>query len=69
MALGNYQEAARAFQLQDSTVCKVCKAAPPEESESHQVFEEKQGKEMLKVQDVNYHTQLPQMKHYCAGYY
>ena len=35
---GNYREAARAFQLQDSTVRKICKAAPPEKSESHQGF-------------------------------
>ena len=38
MACGNYQEIARAFQLQDSTVRKICKAAPPEKSESHQGF-------------------------------
>ena len=35
VACGNYQEIARAFQLQDSTVRKICKAAPPEKSESH----------------------------------
>ena len=34
MAFGNYRETARAFQLQDSTVRKICKAAPPEKSES-----------------------------------
>ena len=38
VACGNYQETARAFQLQDSTVRKICKAAPPEKSESHQGF-------------------------------
>ena len=38
MACGNYQETARAFQLLDSTVRKICKAAPPEKSESHQGF-------------------------------
>ena len=38
VACGNYQEIARAFQLQDSTVRKICKAAPPEKSESHQGF-------------------------------
>ena len=38
MACGNYRDTARAFQLQDSTVRKICKAAPPEKSESHQGF-------------------------------
>ena len=38
LACGNYRETARAFQLQDSTVRKICKAAPPEKSESHQGF-------------------------------
>ena len=38
MACGNYQETARAFQLYDSTVRIICKAAPPEKSESHQGF-------------------------------
>ena len=38
MACGNYRDTARAFQLQDSTVCKICKAAPPEKIESHQGF-------------------------------
>ena len=38
LACGNHIETARAFQLQDSTVRKICKAAPPEKSESHQGF-------------------------------
>ena len=38
LTCGNYRETARAFQLQDSTVRKICKAAPPEKSESHQGF-------------------------------
>ena len=38
MACGNYRETARVFQLHDSTVRKICKAAPPEKSESHQGF-------------------------------
>ena len=38
LASGNYQETARAFQLQDSTVRKICKAAPPNKSEIHQGF-------------------------------
>ena len=38
LACRNYRETARAFQLQDSTVRKICKAAPPEKSESHQGF-------------------------------
>ena len=38
MACGNYQETARAYQLYDSTVRIICKAAPPEKSESHQGF-------------------------------
>ena len=38
LACGNYREIARAFQLQDSTVRKIYKAAPPEESKSHQGF-------------------------------
>ena len=37
-ACGNYRETARAFQLQDSTVRKICKAARSEKSESHQGF-------------------------------
>ena len=42
MACGNYRETARAFQLQDSTVRKICKAAPRKKSKSHQGF--KRGK-------------------------
>ena len=38
MACGNYRETTRAFQLQHSTVRKICKAEPPEKSESHQGF-------------------------------
>ena len=38
MACGNYRELARAFQLQDSTVRKISKAAPFEKSEGHQDF-------------------------------
>ena len=38
MVCGNYRETARAFQLQESTVRKICKGAPPEKSESHQGF-------------------------------
>ena len=38
MACGNYRDTARAFQFQDSTVRKICKAAPPEKNESHQDF-------------------------------
>ena len=38
MACGNHQETARTFELQDSTVRKIFKAAPPEKSESHQGF-------------------------------
>ena len=38
LACGNYRETARTFQLQDSTVRKICKAATPENSESHQGF-------------------------------
>ena len=38
MACGNHRETARAFQLQDSTVRKICKAGLPEKSESHQGF-------------------------------
>ena len=38
MASGNYRETTRAFQLQHSTVRKICKAEPPEKSESHQGF-------------------------------
>ena len=38
MVCGNYWETARAFQFQDSTVQKICKAAPPEKSKSHQDF-------------------------------
>ena len=38
LAWGNYRETARAFQFQNSTVRKICKAAPPKKSESHQGF-------------------------------
>ena len=38
LACENYRETARACQLQDSTVRKICKAAPPEKSENHQIF-------------------------------
>ena len=38
MVCGNYRETASAFQPQDSTVGKICKAAPPEKSKSHQCF-------------------------------
>ena len=38
MACGNHRETARTFELQDSTVRKIFKAAPPEKSESHQGF-------------------------------
>ena len=38
LVCGNSQQTARAFQLQDSTVRKICKAAPPKKSESHQGF-------------------------------
>ena len=40
MACGNSREIARAFQLQDFTVCKICTAAPPEKSESRQGLKE-----------------------------
>ena len=44
LACGNYRETARAFQLQDSTVRKICKTAPPEKNESLKVLkEEKRG--------------------------
>ena len=44
VACGNYQETARAFQLQDSTVRKICKTAPPEKNETLKVLkEEKRG--------------------------
>ena len=62
LACGNYQKISRSFQLQDSTVRKICKAAPLEE-EVKEVFkvlkEEKRGKEMVEVRDVHYRTQLP----------
>ena len=59
LACGNYRETARAFQLQYSTVHKTCKAAPHEKVKVIKVLqEEKSGKEMLKVQDVHYRTQL-----------
>ena len=45
LACGNYRETARAFQLQDSTVRKICKVARPEKSESHQGFK---GEKALK---------------------
>ena len=45
LAYGNYRETARAFQLQDSTVRKICKVARPEKSESHQSFK---GEKALK---------------------
>ena len=52
LTCGNYRETARAFQLQDSTVRKICKAVPREKSKIIKVLkEEKRGKEMLKVQD------------------
>ena len=38
MACGNYRDKTRAFQLQDSTIRKICKAALPEKSERHQGF-------------------------------
>ena len=38
LAYGNYRETAGAFQLQDSTVRNIFKAALPEKSESHQGF-------------------------------
>ena len=36
---GNYRETARAFELQDSTVRKICKANPPEKSNKHAGFQ------------------------------
>ena len=49
MTCGNYRETARAFQLQNSTVRQICKAAPPEKSEIHQGFKrEKVWKENAK---------------------
>ena len=58
LAYGNYRGTTRVFQLQDCTVrikvkrlrkVKVVKV----------LKEEKRGKEILKVQDVHYRTQLP----------
>ena len=43
LAWGNYRETARAFQFQNSTVRKICKAAPPKKSESHQCFKGGKG--------------------------
>ena len=36
---GNYRETARAFELQDSTVRKICKANPPEKSNKDAGFQ------------------------------
>ena len=38
LACGNHRDKTRAFQLQDSTIRKICKAALPEKSERHQGF-------------------------------
>ena len=38
MACENYWETAKAFQLQDSIVLKICKTSPPDKSETHQGF-------------------------------
>ena len=43
LACGNYRETARIFQLQDSTVHKICEAALPEKSESRQGFKGGKG--------------------------
>ena len=38
LACENYRETAKAFQLQDSIVLKICKTSPPDKSESRQAF-------------------------------